>query len=105
MVLCGLAQGAAGVVSGSSIIIGTQMREMINKFVSCDVNVARKIHMELNPLFKAFGSNGRINPIPLWKAAINLCGLEVGPPRLPLDPATAEEIDIMRRHFERLGVL
>jgi 4-hydroxy-tetrahydrodipicolinate synthase len=90
MVLCGLAQGAAGVVSGGSIIIGKLMR---------------KIHMDLDPLFKAFGSNGRINPIPLWKAAINLCGLKVGPPRLPLAPATKEEIGIMRGHLERLGIL
>jgi len=105
MVLCGLAQGAAGVVSGGSIIIGKQMREMINKFVSGDVAGARTIHMELDQLFKAFGSNGRLNPIPLWKAAINLCGLEVGPPRLPLAPATEEEIGLMRSHLERLGVL
>jgi 4-hydroxy-tetrahydrodipicolinate synthase len=105
MVLCGLAQGAAGVVSGSSHVIGAHMREMINKFLSGDVAGALKIHLALDPLFKAFGSNGRINPIPLWKAAMNLCGLEVGPPRLPLDPATPEEIEIMRGHLVRLGVL
>ena len=105
MVLCGLAQGAAGVVSGGSIIIGKLMRKMINAFLAGDVAGARKIHMDLDPLFKAFGSNGRINPIPLWKAAINLCGLKVGPPRLPLAPATNEEIRIMRDHLERLGIL
>ena len=105
MVLCGLAQGAAGVVSGGSIIIGKLMRKMINAFLAGDVDGARKIHMDLDPLFKAFGSNGRLNPIPLWKAAINLCGLEVGPPRLPLAPATEEETGIMRNHLERLGLL
>ncbi len=41
----------------------------------------------LGRLVKAFGSNGRLNPIPLWKAAMNLCGLRVGPPRLPLAPS------------------
>jgi 4-hydroxy-tetrahydrodipicolinate synthase len=105
MVLCGLAQGAAGVVSGGSIIVGKLMRQMINAFLAGDVAGARQIHLDLDPLFKAFGSNGRINPIPLWKAAINLCGLQVGPPRLPLAPATAEETGIMRGHLERLGVL
>jgi 4-hydroxy-tetrahydrodipicolinate synthase len=105
MVLCGLAQGAAGVVSGGSIIIGKLMRKMIDAFLAGDVVGARKIHMDLDPLFKAFGSNNRLNPIPLWKAAINLCGLEVGPPRLPLAPATAEEISIMRSHLERLGIV
>ena len=105
MVLCGLAQGAAGVVSGTSIIIGKLMREMINMFLAGDVEGARKIHMDLDPLFKAFGSNGRLNPIPLWKAAINLCGIEVGPPRLPLAPATKEEIELVRSHLIRLGIL
>ncbi|MFG0250077.1 MAG: 4-hydroxy-tetrahydrodipicolinate synthase [Phycisphaeraceae bacterium JB051] len=105
MVLCGLAQGAAGVVSGGSIVIGKFMREMINAFLAGDLAKAQKIHMDLNPFFKAFGSNGRINPIPLWKAAINMCGLEVGPPRLPLDPASEAETQIMREYLERLGLL
>jgi len=105
MVLCGLAQGASGVVSGSSHIVGAQMREMINKFLAGDIAGALKLHLALDPLFKAFGSNGRINPIPLWKAAMDLCGLEVGPPRLPLDPATPEEVEIMRGHLVRLGIL
>ena len=105
MVLCGLAQGAAGVVSGGSILIGAQMRDMINRFLAGDVGGALDIHRTLDPLFKAFGSNGRINPIPLWKAAMNLCGLKVGAPRLPLAPATAEEIEIMRGQLVRLGLL
>ncbi|MEX1048701.1 MAG: 4-hydroxy-tetrahydrodipicolinate synthase [Akkermansiaceae bacterium] len=105
MVLCGLAQGAAGVVSGGSIVIGKLMRQMIDAFLAGRVDEALAIHLKLDPLFKAFGSNGRLNPIPLWKAAINLIGLKVGPPRLPLAPATKEEIGIMRRHLERLEIL
>ena len=105
MVLCGLAQGAAGVVSGGSIIIGAQMREMIDRFLAGNVAGALEIHNALDPLFKAFGSNGRVNPIPLWKAAMNLCGLEVGPPRLPLAPATNEEVEIIRIQLKRLEVL
>jgi 4-hydroxy-tetrahydrodipicolinate synthase len=105
MVLCGLAQGAAGVVSGGSIIIGKIMREMINAFVGGKVDKARELHLKLDPLFKSFGSNGRLNPIPLWKAAMNLMGLEVGPPRLPLAPATADEVAIMRKQLQRLEIL
>jgi 4-hydroxy-tetrahydrodipicolinate synthase len=105
MVLCGLAQGASGVVSGASHIIGKQMRTMINTFLAGDLEGAREIHNAFDPFFKAFCSNGRINGIPLWKAALNLCGLEVGPPRLPLAPATTEEIGIMRKHLLRLGIL
>jgi 4-hydroxy-tetrahydrodipicolinate synthase len=105
MVLCGLAQGASGVVSGASHIIGKPMREMIGRFLAGDIAGARKIHASLDPLFKDFCLNGRTNGIPIWKAAMNLCGLRVGPPRLPLAPATAEEIDVMRRHLVRLNIL
>ncbi len=105
MVLCGLVQGAAGVVSGASHIVGDKIRMMIENFLAGDLVNARKIHMELDPFFKAFCSNGRINGIPLWKAALNLCGLKVGPPRLPLVRATDEEIEIMRSHLIRMGIL
>lgn len=105
MVLCGLAQGASGVVSGTSHIVGTIMRHMIERFLSGNVLGALEIHAQLDPLFKAFGSNGRINPIPLWKAAMDLCGLEVGPPRLPLEPATPDEIELIRGHLIRLGLI
>lgn len=105
MVLCGLAQGAAGVVSGASHIIGGHMRTMIDRFLAGDIAGARKIHMALDPLFKDFCQNGRINGIPIWKAALELCGLKVGPPRLPLAPATKEEAYVIRGHLIRLGVL
>ena len=105
MVLCGLAQGASGVVSGASHIIGRQMREMIDNFLAGDILGARKIHLALDPLFKDFCQNGRTNGIPIWKTAMNLCGLRVGPPRLPLAPATAAETEVIRGHLVRLGVL
>jgi len=105
MVLCGLAQGASGVVSGASHLIGKPMREMISRFLSGDIVGARAIHMALDPLFKDFCQNGRTNGIPIWKAAMNLCGLKVGPPRLPLAPATAQETEVMRKHLVRLGLL
>ena len=105
MVLCGLAQGASGVVSGASHLIGRQMREMIGKFLAGDLLGARAIHAALDPLFKDFCQNGRTNGIPIWKAAMTLCGLKVGPPRLPLAPATEAETEVMRGHLVRLGIL
>lgn len=105
MVLCGMVQGASGVISGASHIVGDRIRMMIESFLAGDLLDARKIHIELDPFFKAFCSNERINGIPLWKAALNLCGLKVGPPRLPLARATDEEIEIMRSHLLRMGIL
>jgi 4-hydroxy-tetrahydrodipicolinate synthase len=99
MVLCGLVQRAAGVVSGSSHVVGGLMRMMIKRFFTGDLEESLKIHRDLDPFFKANGNNGRVNPMPLWKAALNLYGLEVGPPLLSLDPATPDEIEIMHRHL------
>ncbi len=105
MALCGMVQGATGVISGGSHMIGGYMRKMINRILNGDLKSALGMHRTLHPFFKAFGSNGRINPIPIWKAALNLCGHQVGPPRLPLDPATPDEIEIIRKHLRRLGLV
>jgi len=105
MVLCGMAQGAAGVVSGGSHIIGAQMRRMIELFLAGRHEQAREIHMSLDPLFKALPPSRGVNPIPALKAAIEMVGIPVGPPRLPLLESSTEHKKTVRRHLERLGVL
>ncbi len=76
-----LALGGYGVISVASHLVGSRIREMINKFTSGDSAGAAAIHHELTPLVKAIFLTA--NPIPL-KAAMNLCGFQVGRPRLPL---------------------
>lgn len=105
MVLCGLVQGAAGIVSGGSHLVGKQMRQMINAFVSGDLGLAQKIHHQLDPLFKSFCPNGRVNPMPVLRAAVEMAGIPVGPARRPLDTATDEEKALVRVQLERLNVL
>lgn len=105
MVLCGLAQGAAGVVSGGSHLIGDKIKMMINFFLDGENERALKIHNELDPFFKALSPNGRINPIPVLKAALEIAGHPVGPPRLPLFKAKPEERKLIEKHLLRLGVI
>ncbi len=105
MVLCGLVQGAAGVVSGGSHLIGDKMRTMINYFTSGQNEKALKIHNELDPFFRALAPNGRINPIPVLKAALEITGHPVGPPRSPLSKATTEEKAQIEKHLIRLADL
>ena len=105
MVLCGLIQGAAGVVSGGAHLIPKQMREMINAFFAGDIARATELHHQLDPLFKSFCPNGRVNPLPVLRAAIEMTGWEVGPARMPLDEATDEEKAAVRAQLVRLGVL
>lgn len=105
MILCGLVQGAAGVVSGSSHLIGNKIREMINFFKQGKNENALEIHQELDPFFRALFPNGRSNPVPVLKAALNLVGHEVGNPRLPLSEATNEEKENIKKHLIRLEVI
>jgi 4-hydroxy-tetrahydrodipicolinate synthase len=105
MILCGMVQGAAGVISGGSHLLGDRIRRMIELFRSGEVEQARTIHMALDPFFKALCPGGRVNPIPVLKAALELAGHPVGPPRLPLEPATAEEREAIKKHLVRLELL
>lgn len=105
MVLCGLAQGAAGVISGGSHVIGDKMRKMIELFLAGKIKEAEQIHKALDALFKSLGPIGGVNPIPGLRAAIEFTGVPVGPPRLPLVESTREEKERVREQLIRLAVI
>ena len=105
MVLCGLVQGASGVVSGGSHLIGDKMREMIRAFKSGDQNLALKVHCELDPFFKSLSPPEGVNPIPGLKAAIEMAGIPVGPPRLPLSAVSDKHREKIKEQIRRLGVI
>jgi 4-hydroxy-tetrahydrodipicolinate synthase len=94
--------GGTGVISVTSHVAGSQMRQMIDLVESGDVPAARKIHHQLIPLFDALFVT--TSPIPV-KAAMGLIGQPVGPPRLPLVPATEEEIGTIKAALRASGVL
>jgi 4-hydroxy-tetrahydrodipicolinate synthase len=83
-----VALGAKGVISVASHLAGERMRDMVELTVAGDAAAARKIHDELMPLYRGLFIVS--NPIPL-KAALEMAGRPVGPPRLPLVPATDDE--------------
>ena len=93
--------GATGVISVSSHVVGEQMREMIALVERGDVDGARKIHLQLTPVYKALFMT--TSPIPV-KAAMGLIGQPVGSPRLPLVPATSEELAAIEKALEDAGV-
>jgi 4-hydroxy-tetrahydrodipicolinate synthase len=94
--------GGAGVIAVTSHLAGERMAQMIELVESGDPAGGRKIHEELIPVYK--GLFATTSPI-LIKAAMALVGQSVGPPRLPLVPATDEEIAALRRAMEDAGVL
>jgi len=78
---------------------------MIDLFLKGKVEQAQSIHHKIYPLFSAFGGEGRVNPIPLLKEALNLIGVTVGGPRLPLHGANKTERDRMKKVLKDLGLL
>jgi 4-hydroxy-tetrahydrodipicolinate synthase len=97
-----LCLGAVGIVSVAAHLVGDRIRQMCDLLFSGDIPAARKIHEELTPLFNALFITS--NPIPV-KTALEMLGHPVGPPRLPLVPATNEERDRIRKALQDAGLL
>jgi 4-hydroxy-tetrahydrodipicolinate synthase len=77
-----LAIGAKGVISVASHLVGKQIQDMIQAFLTGNTQVATQIHLQLFPLFKALFHTS--NPIPL-KTALKILNLDTGILRSPLD--------------------
>lgn len=97
-----LSLGAKGVVSVAAHVIGPQINKMVNAFTTGNTTLATQMHMQLFPIFK--GLFITTNPVPV-KAAMNLAGWQVGPPRLPLVEATAAEREEVKRILSELKLI
>ena len=83
-----LSIGGAGVVSVASHVIGNEMQEMIDTFLTGNLNEAAKLHQQLLPIIK--GLFTAPSPVPV-KTALQLMGMDVGSVRLPMVPLTEQE--------------
>ena len=104
MTLPVLSLGGDGVVSTSSHLVGSELRKMTDSYKNGKVKEAAELHQKLMPLFSALFMS--TNPIPL-KAALNICGMNVGPPRLPLTPLNEEmasQLKQLLQNYELTGV-
>lgn len=93
-----LSAGGCGVVSIASHLAGLEIKEMMDDFFNGNIKKAVQMHQKLMPLFKALFIT--TNPIPL-KAALNLTGMNVGEPRLPLIPLPEEMSKMLKEVLER----
>lgn len=83
-----LSIGGVGIVSVASHVIGTEMQDMVQLFLSGEHAQAAVIHQQLLPFMK--GIFMAPNPSPI-KTALQLTGFDVGSVRLPLVPLSEEE--------------
>lgn len=103
MLLPHLAAGAVGLVSVCSHLIGAQLKQIFGAWNDGKVEEARRIFLEVTPLMSTIMSLTS-SPIPV-KAAAAMLGLQVGEPRLPLVPATAEESKVIEASLKEAGLL
>ncbi len=98
-----LAAGAAGIVSVCAHLIGPQIKQIVTAFNEGNVSEAQRVYLSVLPLMKTImGLTG--SPIPV-KAAVNMLGLDAGPPRLPLVEATDDEKKKIKAVLESSGLL
>ena len=93
--------GGTGVVSVLAHVVGPQLKAICRAYKNGDEDEARRIDEELAPAYELL--KVAINPIPI-KAALNLLGHEVGGHRLPMVPASDEELARVRDCLERAGL-
>jgi 4-hydroxy-tetrahydrodipicolinate synthase len=94
--------GAIGGICVHTHVVGPQVAEQVKAMVAGDTDRAREIDRELAAAYELLTVVS--NPIAI-KAALNLLGHEVGGHRLPLVPATPEELAQVRSCLDRLGLL
>jgi 4-hydroxy-tetrahydrodipicolinate synthase len=98
-----LAAGAVGIISVCSHIVGSQIKQIFAAFNDGKIEEAQRIYSELLPLMTTI-MTVTASPIPV-KSALNLMGVDVGEPRLPLVPATPDELAAIRKALELARVL
>ncbi|MGA8458410.1 MAG: 4-hydroxy-tetrahydrodipicolinate synthase [Streptosporangiaceae bacterium] len=96
-----LSVGAVGFVSVHGHVAGDRLHEMIDAYVSGDVDTALAVHRELLPVYTGMT---RMQGTVSTKAALAMLGLPGGPVRPPLADATTAEAERLRTDLVAGGV-
>ncbi|SLM12971.1 4-hydroxy-tetrahydrodipicolinate synthase [uncultured spirochete] len=96
MLMPTIPQGAIGIVSGGAHLVGDRIRKVFDLYEAGKNAEATEVYRDIFRLFRGFGVNGRVHPNPMLRAAIEIVtGIQVGPPRRPLDPITSSEREFL----------
>ncbi|WP_153034490.1 4-hydroxy-tetrahydrodipicolinate synthase [Amycolatopsis sp. YIM 10] len=96
-----LSVGAAGVVSVVGHVVAGRIRAMIEAYEEGDTSTARTNHRGMLPVYRAFS---RVGGVVFSKTALRLRGYDAGDPRLPIVPATEEQIAAISADLTQAGV-
>jgi 4-hydroxy-tetrahydrodipicolinate synthase len=96
-----LSVGAVGFVSVIGHVVANRLRELIDTYEAGDVDRARNLHYATIPVMRAMG---RVGGVIFAKTAMRLRGIDVGDPRLPLPPATEEQVAAIEADLQVAGI-
>lgn len=97
-----LSLGGKGVISVLSHVAPRDTHDIVEKYLSGDVEASRKLQMKYFKLIKALFCE--VNPIPV-KAALNLMGMNVGSLRQPLTEMEPEHKALLKKEMEKAGII
>ncbi|SHK09652.1 dihydrodipicolinate synthase [Geosporobacter subterraneus DSM 17957] len=102
LTLPSLSVGAYGVVSVAAQVVGKEMKAMIEAYLNGAIGEAAEMHLRLLNIFHNLFIT--TNPIPV-KAALNMIGMKVGDPRLPLTAAQPSVKAEIQRTLRELNLV
>jgi len=98
-----LSVGAKGVISVTANVVPDKVSALVHAFLNGDTDRAQKIHLEIHDLNKHLFIE--TNPVPA-KTALHLMGrIPSGEVRLPLCEMKKENVAILRRTLQGLGLI
>ena len=96
-----LSLGGIGVISVLANVLPKETHDIVEKYLSGDVEESRKLQLRLNELVNSLFIE--VNPIPV-KAAMNLMGMEAGELRLPLTDISEQNLEVLRKNMINAGI-
>lgn len=96
-----LSLGGIGVISVLANVLPKETHDIVEKYLSGDVEESRKLQLRLNELVNSLFIE--VNPIPV-KAAMNLMGMEAGELRLPLTDISEQNLEVLKNNMVKAGI-
>ncbi|MDN5915679.1 MAG: 4-hydroxy-tetrahydrodipicolinate synthase [Pseudonocardia sp.] len=96
-----LSVGAVGFVSVIGHVVADRLRAMLDAYTAGEQDRARNLHYAMLPVIRAMG---HVGGAVFAKTALRLRGLDVGETRLPLPPATEDQVAAIAGDLAVAGV-
>jgi len=106
MLIPTIAQGVTAIVSGGAHLLSKEIRQVFELCDSGKLKEAVEIYRKIFLFCKINSINGRINPVPMLKSAIEMVtGIKVGKPRRPLNGISESEKELLSDTLKKIGLI